>query len=203
MARARTPWRGVDNGFAKLLKQGLDSVNQTQAKATDLATQFERGVPGVELPQVMLEMQKANVSFRALTEVRNKFVDAYREIMNMPLVRRAEGHESNGCRIVNVSGQRVISGLKPLLLLVGVAAAVAAGVGVDAVVRGPDLQPAVRQPRRRRRRADHPGARQRRHSLQARGRRQLDQRAGRATRRGASEARRAGPARRRRRRRMP
>ena len=37
------------------------------------------------LPQVMLEMQKANVSFRALAEVRNKFVDAYREIMNMPL----------------------------------------------------------------------------------------------------------------------
>jgi len=76
---------GVDNGFAKLLKQGIDSVNKTQAKATDLATKFERGVPGVELPQVMLEMQKANVSFRALTEVRNKFVEAYREIMNMPL----------------------------------------------------------------------------------------------------------------------
>jgi flagellar hook-basal body complex protein FliE len=76
---------GVDNGFAKLLKQGLDSVNATQSKASDLATRFERGVPGVELPQVMLEMQKANVSFRALTEVRNKFIDAYREIMNMPL----------------------------------------------------------------------------------------------------------------------
>ena len=75
----------VDNGFAKLLKQGLDSVNQVQNKATTLASQFERGVPGVDLPQVMLEMQKANVSFRALTEVRNKFVEAYREIMNMPL----------------------------------------------------------------------------------------------------------------------
>jgi flagellar hook-basal body complex protein FliE len=75
----------VDSGFAKLLKQGLDSVNQVQNKATTLQTQFERGVPGVELPQVMLEMQKANVSFRALAEVRNKFVDAYREIMNMPL----------------------------------------------------------------------------------------------------------------------
>ena len=75
----------VDNGFAKLLKQGLDSVNQVQNKATTLATQFERGVPGVDLPQVMLEIQKTNVSFRALTEVRNKFVDAYREIMNMPL----------------------------------------------------------------------------------------------------------------------
>jgi len=75
----------VDNGFAKLLKQGLDSVDQVQNKATTLASQFERGVPGVDLPQVMLEMQKANVSFRALAEVRNKFVDAYREIMNMPL----------------------------------------------------------------------------------------------------------------------
>ena len=76
---------GIDNGFAKLLKQGIDSVNSTQSRATDLASKFERGVPGVELPQVMLEMQKANVSFRALTEVRNKFVEAYREIMNMPL----------------------------------------------------------------------------------------------------------------------
>jgi flagellar hook-basal body complex protein FliE len=76
---------GIDNGFAKLLKQGIDSVNAAQSKSTDLATKFERGVPGVELPQVMLEMQKANVSFRALTEVRNKFVEAYREIMNMPL----------------------------------------------------------------------------------------------------------------------
>jgi flagellar hook-basal body complex protein FliE len=76
---------GIDNGFAKLLKQGIDGVNKTQATAADLATKFERGVPGVELPQVMLEMQKANVSFRALTEVRNKFIEAYREIMNMPL----------------------------------------------------------------------------------------------------------------------
>jgi flagellar hook-basal body complex protein FliE len=82
---APTAPNGVNNGFANLLKQGIDKVNETQSKASTLATQFERGVPGVELPQVMLEMQKANVSFRALTEVRNKFVEAYREIMNMPL----------------------------------------------------------------------------------------------------------------------
>ena len=42
-------------------------------------------MPGVELPQVMMEMQKASVSFRAITEVRNKFVNAYQEIMNMPI----------------------------------------------------------------------------------------------------------------------
>ena len=82
---APTAPNGANNGFANLLKQGIEKVNETQFKANDLATKFEKGVPGVELPQVMLEMQKANVSFRALAEVRNKFVDAYREIMNMPL----------------------------------------------------------------------------------------------------------------------
>jgi flagellar hook-basal body complex protein FliE len=71
--------------FANLLKQGIDQVNQAQQSAATVATAFERGVPGVELPQVMLEMQKANVSFRALTEVRNRLVNAYQEIMNMPI----------------------------------------------------------------------------------------------------------------------
>ena len=71
--------------FANLLKQGIDQVNQVQQGAATLAAQFERGVPGVELPQVMLEMQKASVSFRALTEVRNRLVNAYQEIMNMPV----------------------------------------------------------------------------------------------------------------------
>ena len=73
------------DSFANVMKQGLDQVNQTQQRAANLATQFERGVPGVELPQVMLEMQKASVSFRAVTEVRNKLVDAYQTIMNMPI----------------------------------------------------------------------------------------------------------------------
>ncbi|MGH8178231.1 MAG: flagellar hook-basal body complex protein FliE, partial [Steroidobacter sp.] len=48
------------NSFSNVLKQGLDQVNQTQQRASSLATQFERGVPGIELPQVMLEMQKAS-----------------------------------------------------------------------------------------------------------------------------------------------
>jgi flagellar hook-basal body complex protein FliE len=73
------------NSFANVMKQGLDEVNATQQRASTLATQFEQGVAGVELPQVMLEMQKASVSFRAVTEVRNKLVDAYQSIMNMPI----------------------------------------------------------------------------------------------------------------------
>jgi len=71
--------------FASVLKSGLDKVNETQASATRLATAFEKGVPGVELSQVMLESQKASVSFRAAVEVRNRLVSVYQEIMNMPI----------------------------------------------------------------------------------------------------------------------
>jgi flagellar hook-basal body complex protein FliE len=79
------PDAAAPGSFANVLKQGIDQVNQAQQKASSLSTQFEQGVAGVELPQVMLEMQKASVSFRALTEVRNRFVSAYQEIMSMPI----------------------------------------------------------------------------------------------------------------------
>jgi len=69
--------------FANVMRQGLDRVNEAQAKATNIATAFEKGAPGIELSQVMLESQKASVSFRAATEVRNRLVSAYQEIMNM------------------------------------------------------------------------------------------------------------------------
>jgi flagellar hook-basal body complex protein FliE len=82
-AGAAQPVGGSD--FAKLLRQGVAEVNQSEQRSSELATAFERGTPGVELPQVMLEMQKASVSFRALTEVRNRLVTAYQDIMNMPM----------------------------------------------------------------------------------------------------------------------
>jgi flagellar hook-basal body complex protein FliE len=71
--------------FANILRQGLDSVNQTQEKASQLTDAFARGTPGVELPQVMLAAAKANVSFHALSEVRNRLVSAYQDIMNMQM----------------------------------------------------------------------------------------------------------------------
>ena len=71
--------------FANLLRGALEQVNQTQQHASDLATAFQRGTPGVDLPQVMIEAQKASVSFRALNEVRNRLISAYQDIMNMSL----------------------------------------------------------------------------------------------------------------------
>lgn len=71
--------------FANILRQGLDAVNQTQTKANQLTDAFARGTPGVELPQVMLEVSKASVAFKAVSEVRNRLVSAYQDIMNMQM----------------------------------------------------------------------------------------------------------------------
>jgi flagellar hook-basal body complex protein FliE len=71
--------------FATLLRSGLQQANQAELGADDLASKFERGVPGVDLPTVMLEANKANLSLRAVTEVRNRLISAYTDIMNMQM----------------------------------------------------------------------------------------------------------------------
>jgi len=73
------------DSFGSLLKQSIAGVADSQNHAQQMTTAFERGDPGADLPQVMLAVQKADLSFRAMTEVRNKLVDAYRDIMNMSI----------------------------------------------------------------------------------------------------------------------
>ena len=69
--------------FSKMLSESLDKVSETQGEAGALKQAFEMGEQGVELPEVMVALQKANVSFQAITQVRNKLLNAYQEIMNM------------------------------------------------------------------------------------------------------------------------
>ena len=76
---------GTGSTFATLMRSGLEQANQTELRANDLADKFERGVPGVDLPTVMLEGNKANLAFRAVTEVRNRMISAYTDIMNMQM----------------------------------------------------------------------------------------------------------------------
>jgi flagellar hook-basal body complex protein FliE len=69
--------------FANLMKNSLDHVAGMQNQATALANAYEAGDKSVDLTKVMLEVQKASLAFRAMTEVRNKLVDAYQQVMNM------------------------------------------------------------------------------------------------------------------------
>ena len=69
--------------FANLMKGSVDNVASMQNHATALANAYEAGDKSVDLTNVMLEVQKASLAFRAMTEVRNKLVDAYQQVMNM------------------------------------------------------------------------------------------------------------------------
>ena len=71
--------------FAALLKSALDQVNGLQTRAMGLAQDFELGKKGVELHDVMLAMQKANIAFQGTVQVRNRLVTAYQDIMNMQI----------------------------------------------------------------------------------------------------------------------
>jgi flagellar hook-basal body complex protein FliE len=71
------------NEFATLLKQSLDQVNAAQQQSSTLATRFVAGDNSVSLPEVMVAMQKSSLQFEAVTQVRNRLVAAYQEIMNM------------------------------------------------------------------------------------------------------------------------
>ncbi len=69
--------------FERILGESLRKVNELQQNATAMATAFEQGDPNVDLAEVMVELQKASVSFNAMVEVRNKLLTAYQEVMNM------------------------------------------------------------------------------------------------------------------------
>ena len=71
--------------FSEVFKNSLDKVNESQQKANQMAEAFERGDKQADLAQVMIEMQKARVSFEAITQVRNRLISAYHEIMNMQI----------------------------------------------------------------------------------------------------------------------
>ncbi len=71
--------------FSELMKDSINKVNDQQMKSGELTKAFEMNDPNVPLSTVMIEMQKARVSFEALKQVRNQLVDAYKQVMNMPL----------------------------------------------------------------------------------------------------------------------
>ncbi|MCV6605405.1 MAG: flagellar hook-basal body complex protein FliE [Porticoccaceae bacterium] len=74
---------GSKADFSKMLADSIQSVSDTQMDAGALKKAFDAGEAGVELPEVMVALQKASLSFQAMTQVRNKLLSAYQEVMNM------------------------------------------------------------------------------------------------------------------------
>lgn len=83
------PLRQVGNtsgaDFASLLAQAVGQVNELQQTSSGLATRLEMGDTRVTLSDTVIAREKASVAFEATVQVRNKLVEAYKEIMSMPV----------------------------------------------------------------------------------------------------------------------
>ncbi|MDR3213330.1 MAG: flagellar hook-basal body complex protein FliE [Azoarcus sp.] len=69
--------------FADVLNSALKDVSAAQQEARTMAQDFSGGDPNTNLQDVMVNLQKANLSFQQMVQVRNRLVSAYQDIMNM------------------------------------------------------------------------------------------------------------------------
>ena len=79
------PSAAAQPDFSSLLKQSISAVGRNQMEAGRMAASFERGDPGADLGRTMVAVQKADLSLRTVVAVQSKLVDAYKDIMNMPV----------------------------------------------------------------------------------------------------------------------
>ncbi len=76
---------GSAPSFVDMLKKSLEQVNRDQNTADTTAVQYQTGQNNVSLEDAMVSMQKANISFQAAVQVRNRLVSAYTDVMNMQI----------------------------------------------------------------------------------------------------------------------
>ena len=72
---------GVD--FSAVLKNAIENVNTAQKSAQAKAQSFSTGASDTSLEDVIVSLQKANLSLQGMIAVRNRLVEAYKEVTNL------------------------------------------------------------------------------------------------------------------------
>ncbi|GEA11702.1 flagellar hook-basal body complex protein FliE [Alteromonas sp. KUL49] len=71
--------------FSTMLKNAVDGVNSLQLESRSQQQRFEMGDKSLSLADVMVAKEKSGIAFEATLQVRNKVLEAYKQIMNMPV----------------------------------------------------------------------------------------------------------------------
>ena len=71
--------------FAAMLGNAVEKVNSMQLESKEITQRFEMGDKSLSLAEVMLAKEKSGIAFEATVQVRNKVLEAYKQIMNMPV----------------------------------------------------------------------------------------------------------------------
>ena len=69
---------GVD--FRTILKNAINEVSSAQNNAQAKVQAFSTGDSSMSLEEVMVSLQKANISFQGMMAVRNRLIDAYKDV---------------------------------------------------------------------------------------------------------------------------
>lgn len=71
--------------FADMLGDALNTVNTMQLDSREKQIAFEMGDKNLSMADVMIAKEKSGIAFEATVQVRNKVLEAYKQIMNMPV----------------------------------------------------------------------------------------------------------------------
>ncbi len=81
--KSTQPQQGAD--FGELLRGSIDRVNELQRNSREAKEAFQAGTSDMSLAEVMITAEKAGIAFQTLLQVRNKMIQAYQDVINMPL----------------------------------------------------------------------------------------------------------------------
>jgi flagellar hook-basal body complex protein FliE len=73
-----------DTTFADVLQSAVEAVNTAQQKADTAARDTAIG-NATSLHETMIALEKADISLRLATQVRNRVVEAYQDVMRMQI----------------------------------------------------------------------------------------------------------------------
>lgn len=79
-SRSEPAGRGPDFGDALL--GAVDQASGAERASEDAATKYAAGDPAIGIHEVMIASEKANIAVRYAATLKNKLLDAYRELMN-------------------------------------------------------------------------------------------------------------------------
>ena len=74
---------GTGGGFSDVLKSAIQGVDDLQSGADAKIGNLVSGAPNTDVGNVMVSVEKADVAFQLMMQVRNKIVSAYQDIEKM------------------------------------------------------------------------------------------------------------------------
>lgn len=72
-------------GFSEAIAKALEAASASAAKADGLNKRLQMDDPSASVEETVIAMNSSSLQFTAVVQARNKILQAYNDIMNMPV----------------------------------------------------------------------------------------------------------------------